>query len=353
MKKIIYFFMLAGIISCTQTTQKMQRLDYPVTAKVDTVDVYFGTEVPDPYRWLEDDNSAETEEWVTAQNEVTFGFLEQIPYRDKIKERYTELLDYPKVYRPFKDGGKYFVYRNDGLQNQDVIFMKTDIDSDEEKLILDPNTLSEDGTVALMNFDVSKDGKYYAYAISRGGSDWQEFFVRELETGKELEDYVQWARYTSLSWYRDGFYYSRYPTPEKGEELKGENINQKLYYHKVGTKQEDDKLVFEQPDLPDHMCGGYSTDDEKFLIITTNKPGSSGSTLYFKSLESKSNKLHKVVDNFEDLYTVIKHIDGKFFVMTNNDASNYKLISIDINNYNKESWKEIIPEAKSVLQSGS
>ncbi|MFC2086446.1 prolyl oligopeptidase family protein [Bacteroidota bacterium] len=351
MKRIIYLFILAGIVSCTQTNQKKQRLDYPVTAKVDTVDVYFGTEVPDPYRWLEDDMSDETGEWVKAQNKVTDAFLEQIPFRNKIEERLTELWDYPKISSPFKRGPFYFIYKNDGLQNQNVIYIKKTIDAEEE-LFLDPNTFSEDGTISLTNFSVSKDGKYFVYGISDGGSDWREFFVIDMETGNKLDDHIEWVKFSGAYWYKDGFFYSTYPKPADGDKLKGENINSKVYYHKVGTEQIEDKLIYEMPELPNRGFYAYVTRDEKYLILSASE-STTGNMLYFKSLENENAEFMNLVDNFENDYSVIDHYEGKLYVLTNYEAPKYKLIGIDVEKYENGNWIDIIPEQESVLQSVS
>ncbi|MCK4663034.1 MAG: S9 family peptidase [Bacteroidales bacterium] len=351
MRQIIFLILILGIISCNQINKSKIKLNYPVTKKVDTVDVYFGTEVPDPYRWLEDDNSEETGEWVKAQNEVTFDYLSKIPFRDAIKERLTKIWDYPKVSAPFKEGGHYFAYRNDGLQNQYVVYIKETLDG-EEKVILDPNKLSEDGTVSLTGFEVSKCGKYLGYGISRGGSDWKEFYVKDIETGKDLEDHILWAKFSGLSWHKNGFFYSRYPEPKEGDELSAENKNSKIYYHTIGDKQENDKLIYENPEFPERGYYGGVTEDKKYLIISATE-STSGNALYFKNLEEKDGELHEIVKDFDDDYQIVEHIDGKFLVMTNYESPKYKLISIDVNNYGKENWKDIIPESENVLKYAS
>ena len=341
MKKIIPFFLVL-MTACNQ-----QGIQYPETKKVDVTDHYFGTEVADTYRWLEDDNSPETKEWVKNQNDVTFNYLEQIPFREKIKERLTNIWNYPKISAPHKTGGKYFISKNDGLQNQSVIYVKDKLDG-EEKEILDPNKLSEDGTVALATYTVSKDGKYMAYAISRGGSDWREIFVKEIETGKDLKDHIKWAKFSGISWYNDGFYYSRYNEPKEGDELSGENLNNKLYYHEIGTKQDEDILTYEEPENPERSFHANITEDKKYMVIAVTE-STSGNALYYKNLEKKDPELVKLVQTFDNDIHVIDHINGKFYVVTNKNAPKYQLMSIDPENPEKE-WTIVIPEKDYVLQ---
>jgi prolyl oligopeptidase len=206
---------------------------YPETRKDTIVDDYFGTKVEDPYRWLEDDNSEETEAWVIAQNNVTFDFINAVPFKQNIIDRLTEIYNYERYSTPFKKSGKYFFFKNDGLQNQSVLYMQDELDS-EPVILLDPNKLSDDGTVALSVIEISKDGKYLIYSISRGGSDWKEIFVKDIETGETLEDHIEWVKFSGITWHKDGFYYSRYPEPEEDEELTTANQNQKVYFHKIG-----------------------------------------------------------------------------------------------------------------------
>ena len=349
MKNLIYLLLITAFMACTNNSKKNEELSYPVTKKVDTVDVYFGTEVPDPYRWLEDDNSDETKEWVKAENEVTFAYLSKIPFRQKIKERLTQIWDYPKKSAPFKQGGRWFVSKNDGLQNQSAYYMLDSLGG-REKLILDPNTLSDDGTVALTNFKVSKDGKYLAYGIAKAGSDWNEFFVMNLETGEKLADRIQWVKFSGISWLNDGFYYSRYPAPEEGNALKGVNEDSKVYYHIVGTEQSEDKLYYEDTSHPDWGFGAYLTEDEKYMIISVTE-STSGNAFYIKNEEISNSQIIKVVEDFDYDFSVIDHDNGSLLVMTNYQAPKYKIISIDPNNIDRENWKDVIPEQEEVLTS--
>jgi len=316
--------------------------DYPETPQGDVVDTYFGTQVADPYRWLENDRSEKTAEWVKQQNNLTFNHLEAIPFREKIKERLTQIWNYPRTSAPFKSGGKYFFSKNDGLQNQNVYYMLENLDSDPI-LFLDPNKLSEDGTVSLTNFSVSNNGKYLGYGISRGGSDWQEFYVKNINNGKLLNDHLQWIKFSSIAWYKDGFFYNRYPTPKKGDELKGENTNCKVYYHKVGTSQDQDVLVYEDQANPEWSFHASVTDDEKYLIITVTE-STSGNALYFKELGNKNAKVQKIITSFEKDYSVIDHVDGKLWVLTNDEAPKYHVMQIDVKQPERENWSILLPE---------
>lgn len=350
MKKVFYIFVIASIaISCGNKDFKKIELEYPETKKTDQMDNYFGTEVADPYRWLENDTAHEVEEWVKQQNEVTFGYLSQIPFRDQIRERLTKLWDYPKISAPYLKGDKYFYYKNDGLQNQSVLYYKTDLEG-EETMLLDPNELSDDGTVSLAATSVSEDGKYIAYAISRGGSDWREIYVRNIETLEDTDDEIMWVKFSGISWLNDGFYYSRYPAPDKGKELSAVNENSKIYYHKIGTKQSEDILVYEDKNHPQWGFSAGVTDDNKYLIISVTE-STSGNAFYFKSLEDENEKVQKVVEDFDNDFYVVDHIDGKFYVITNYEAPKYKLIAIDVNNFERDNWTDVIPETEGVLES--
>ncbi len=342
MKKFLFtlFFLSIGVLwSCNQSSLK-----YPEVRKTDQVDNYFGTEVLDPYRWLEDDNSDETAAWVEAENEVTFSYLEKIPYRNKIKDRITEMWNYEKVSTPWKAGGHYFLTRNDGLQNQSTYYIMKDLDSEPE-LFLDPNKLSEDGTVALNAFEVSKDGKYLGYGISRAGSDWRELFVKDIESGEVMDDHIMWAKFSGISWYKNGFFYSRYPDPGEGQMLKAANKNNMVYYHKVGTDQSVDQLIYEDKQNPDQGFGLSVSEDEKFAFLTITQ-STSGNALYFKKLGDKKASWIKLVTKFDNNFWPVDHKDGKIIIMTDYQAPKYKVISVDINKYQEENWEDLVPEKK-------
>ena len=348
MKKLSILFILFLFITltgCNYTTQ----INYPETKKCDTVDVYFGHKVADPYRWLEDDNSEETAQWVKAENEITFDYLSNIPFREKIKERLTEIWNYPKYRVPFKKGDNYFFFKNDGLQNQDVLYIQDDLDS-EPKVLLDPNTFSEDGTVALSNLGISKNGNLLAYSISEGGSDWKEIFVMNIETGEKFEDHLKWIKFSGISWYKNGFFYSRYNKPEEGDELKDKNEFHKVFYHKIGDAQAKDKLIYSNKDFPLRNYYTGVTEDEKFLIVFESE-ATSGNTVYVKNLTKKGSTYYKIGDGFDYEYHVVENIGNKLLVMTNFNAPKKQLVLINPKNPAPEKWKIIIPEKEEVLKS--
>lgn len=317
-------------------------IHYPVTKKSDQVDIYFGVEIPDPYRWLEDDNSEETAQWVAAQNETSLGYLEKIPYRNKIRERLTKIWNYPRMSAPWKDGGYYFFTKNDGLQNQSVYYIMDSLNS-KPRIILDPNTLSEDGTVALTVFSVSHDGKYAGYGISRGGSDWREFYIKDITAGKDLDDHINWVKFSGIAWFKDGFYYSRYPAPDKKDTLTGVNEHSKIYYHTIGTEQGKDRLIYEEPEFPKRGFYAQVTEDKRYLIITAMET-TSGNALYFQDLAHNKSDIIKIVTSFKDDFIVIDHVNDKLLILTNHNAPRYKLIQIDVNNIQEKYWKDLLPE---------
>ncbi|OFX47279.1 MAG: prolyl endopeptidase [Bacteroidetes bacterium GWC2_33_15] len=334
---------LTFMVSCNKRT-----IQYPETRKADQKDVYFGVEVVDPYRWLEDDKSAETENWVKAQNQVTFDYLSRIPYREKIKERLTQLWNFETMQTPVKKAGKLYFLKNDGLQNQDVLYMQNTPDG-EPVVLLDPNKLSEDGTVALGAFEVSNDGKYLAYEISKGGSDWQEILVKNIETGEELPDNIKWVKFSKISWYKDGFFYSRYDEPASGEELSGVNKFHKVFYHKIGTLSQDDKLIYNNQEFPLRNYSAQVSNDEKYLFIYETQ-STNGNNLYVKNL-NKDDNFVKLTTGFNYDYTVLDHVDDNLFVITNYNAPKYKLVRINVNTLDVGNWIDIIPEKKDVLSS--
>ncbi len=351
MEKKILFISIMAIIVALMGCEPQQKFDYPETTKVDQVDVYFGDTVPDPYRWLENDTSKQTGEWVKAQNEVTFGYLEEIPFRKDIEERLTEIWDYPRVSAPFEEGGRYYIFKNDGLQNQDVAYVKESLDAEEE-VILDPNKFSDDGTVSLTAFTPSPGGKYLGYGISRGGSDWDEFYVMDPETKEVFDDKIMWVKFSPMAWYGDGFYYSRYPEPEEGQQLSGVNLHNKVYYHKIGDPQSEDKLIYEDPENPGWSFAPAVTDDKELLGLYVYE-STDGNDIYYKHLNKKNSKFKRLVNNFDDNYDVIEHIDGKLLIRTDNGASKYRLVSVDLGDPGMENWVDILPEKEDVLSAVS
>ena len=339
-KTIIILSVIAMFTSCNQCRKGGEPVQYPESKSCDTVDNYFGTAVADPYRWLEDDYSEETALWVKAQNELTNLYLSQIPYREKMKKRLTEILNYPKEGAPWKKGNRYFFYRNDGLQNQSALYYKNSLDG-EATLLLDPNKLSDDGTVALSTLGISDDGNFLGYAISRNGSDWQEIYVKNIATGEVLADHLVWVKFSGIAWKDDGFFYSRFPEPKN--QRSGINENGTLYYHKVGTDQNADQLAYQDNTNPD-LSFSAQVVGKRWLVIY-GSVSTSGNSLFFKDLDNPKAKLVKVVDNFDNDYGVIDEIDGRFVVMTNLDAPDYKVISIPTNHPTRENWNDIIPSA--------
>jgi prolyl oligopeptidase len=325
MKKWLPFvIVIVFFYACKQET----RMQYPVTKKVDTTDVYFGMKVPDPYRWLEDDNSEETKAWVKAQNEVTSAYLAKIPFREKIRERFTKMWNYERQSFLKKESGIYYFDGNNGLQNQNVIYYKKSLDS-ESKVLLDPNTLSKEGTSALNTSAISSDGKYFAYAISKSGSDWSEIFIKEIETGKLLSDHLLWVKFSGIAWDREGIYYSRYDEPKENKGLTQKNEFQKVYYHKLGTDQKDDKLIIKS-DEPTVMYGAQVTEDRNYLIVYESKWGFDGNKIFIKEIASKK-EFKAIGTGYENEYSVAGNWGSTFYIVTNASAPKRKVVSWDLN----------------------
>ena len=324
---------------------------YPQTAKGDVVDDYFGTKVADPYRWLEDDNSPETADWVKAQNEVTEHYLSQIPFRNQIRERLTDIWNYPRYSTPMKKGDYYYFFKNDGLQNQSVLYRQKSLD-DTPEVFLDPNTFSTDGTVALGACSFSKDNRYMAYTISSAGSDWTEIYVMDTETGEKLDDHLQWIKFSDAAWKSDGFYYSRYDDPGTTGQFSNQNQFHKLYYHTLGTPQSSDKLIYEDREHPLRYIYADVTEDEEYLVITISE-GTSGNELYFQPLTQPNGKITPLIKGFNNNNSVVDHHDGCLLVLTDKDASNYRLISINAAKPDTTQWIDVIPETVELLETVS
>lgn len=354
LKAIFSFFLLAIMISsCQQPDMKQQSetLTYPVTKTVDQQDDYFGTTVADPYRWLEYDTAQDVKDWVTAQNKVTFSYLEKIPFRTKIKNRLTEIFNYPKYSSPFRAGDYYFFSKNDGLQNQSVIYYQKGIDGTPE-VFLDPNKMSTDGTAAVSLLGFSKNKKYVAYAVNQSGSDWQTIQVMEVATKKLLDDKLNWVKFSGAAWKDDGFFYSRYDSPSKGKELSQKNEYHKIYFHKLGDAQEKDQLIYENKNKPLRYYGASTTEDERFLIVYVSE-GTDGTELYCKDLSKGQKEFTLLFKGFDDNYTVLNNDGNKLMVQTDADADNQRVILVDPSNPDKKNWKDIIPEQKDLLQSAA
>lgn len=325
--------------------QNQKPVTYPVTTKGETVDVYFDTKLPDPYRWLEDDKSAETGAWVKSQNEVTYGYLAQIPFRDALKARMEKLWNYEKIGAPFKEGNFTYYYKNNGLQNQSVLYRKDA--KGTETVFLDPNTFSKDGTTSLGGLDFSKDGSKVAYAISEGGSDWRKVIIMDAITQKIMEDTIVDVKFSGVSWKaNEGFYYSSYDKP-KGSELSAKTDQHKLYFHKLGTAQKDDKVIF-GADQKRRYVGGGVTEDDRYLVITASN-STYGNELYIKDLTKPNSPIVTIVDNFKSDNNIIENEGGKLFIETDLNAPNKRIATVDVNNPKPENWKDFIAETENVL----
>ncbi len=325
------------------------QIKYPVTRKVDTVTDYHGTKVTDPYRWLENDNSDETKAWVKAQNEVTNAYLNHIPFRDGFKKRIEAVINYAKYSAPQKKGEWFYFYKNDGLQNQSVLYRQKGLHGKPEEII-DPNKLSPDGTTRLMSFVLNKNGDYAAWATSKGGSDWQTIYVRDLQTGKDLTDIVEWVKVSGIAWQGNGFYYSRYPTPEKGKELAGKNENHQVWFHTISTNQSEDKLIYEDKNNPQRFHIASTSEDEQFVFLSVSDRGKGldGNALWYKKGKEDFKPIVKEVGQSD--FGVIDNVGNTILIETNDGAKNKKVIQFDPANPDKKNWKTIIPEKAEPLQ---
>jgi prolyl oligopeptidase len=327
-------------------------LTYPTTKKSNQVDNYHGTVVVDPYRALEDPDSEETKAWVDAQNQITFTYLNQIPAREKIKQRLTKLWDHEKYGIPFKEGENYFYFKNDGLQNQSVLYILPILDA-EPRVLLDPNQLSADGTVALLGIEISENGQLLAYSLSTCGSDWQEWKVRDIQTGEDLQDHLKWVKFSGASWTNDhqGFFYSRYDEPNEKTKLEDVNYYHKLYYHKIGTSQSEDILIYHRPDEKEWGFSGTVTEDGKYLIISVWLGTDYRNLAFYKDLTNPNAEVVELINQFEADYSFIDHDDGVFYFRTDLSAPRGRVIAIDTQNQASENWLEIIPQAPETLES--
>lgn len=335
---------MTALSSC-DNVMKIKHLPYPETERGNVTDNYFGTEVADPYRWLEDDNSEATAAWVKAENEVTFDYLSKIPFREAIKERLTELWDYPKESAPSKKGDWLYFSRNDGLQNQAVIYRRATPDAKAE-VFFDPNQLSDDGTVALAATSFSKDGKYFAFATAASGSDWVEIHVMDTENKRQLDDCIKWVKISGATWAPDGkgFYYSGYDAPEKGV-YSSKNEFQKVYYHKIGTPQSADRLIYSDPKHPLRYFYAWQSDDSRWIFVSSSE-GTSGSEILYK--RSNAAKFDVLLKGFDYDYSIVECVDDQLYVMSNEGAENYNLIKIDLNNPSKR--EVVIAEKENLLE---
>ena len=358
-KSCVPWFLLGLIlcISCsssgsmTSMSTPSAALTYPDSPKGNQIDTYHGITVPDPYRWLEDPQSPDSRQWIEAQNQVTFGYLEDLPRRDEINQRLTQLWNYERYSTPFKRGGRYFYFKNDGLQNQSVLYTLPSLEA-EPRVLLDPNTLSEDGTVALSGMAVSENGAYLAYGLSTAGSDWVEWHVRDIETGKDTDDLLKWVKFSGASWTHDhiGFFYSRYDEPDETTKLEAVNYYQKLYYHRLGTPQTEDILIYERPDQKEWGFSGEVTDDGKYLVISVWKGTDPDNLVFYKDLTNPDSSVVELIQEFEASYGFVDNDGTKFWFRTDLDASKGRLIAIDLSQPERDQWQEIIPESEDTLE---
>lgn len=323
------------------------KITYPSTERVDQTDNYHGNSIADPYRWLEDDTAPAVEDWVKNQNQLTQAYLSDIPYRDKIASRLSELMDYARLSSPFRAGDYYFFYKNDGLQNQPVIYFQKGL-TGEPQVFIDPNTYSEGGTTAITLLSFSKDNKYVAYSIAEAGLDWQEIHFMEIASRKKLPDSLNWVKFSGATWYKDGIFYSRYPEPLQASKKSGKNKNHQVYYHALGTDQAADPIIYEDLAHPDFNHYTYATEDKAYLVLNAT-PGTDGFSTYYKQLGSDS-PFVQLFDGYNNKSYIIDHREGHFWVLTDIDAPKYRLVRIDVTQPEKKHWQEILPETEHLLQ---
>lgn len=349
-----YYALCAGLLLGAHAMAQTNSIPYPSTHLTNQTDIYHGVTVSDPYRWLEDDNSAETKAWVEAQNKLTFGYLAKLPQRAAIKERLTKLWNYERYGVPFKQGNRYFLTKNDGLQNQSVLYWMASLDA-QPKVLLDPNTLSTDGTIALAGSSVSEDGKLLAYGLSTAGSDWEEWKVREVETGRDLSDELKWVKFSGASWTKDGkgFFYSRYDEPAESAKLTKVNYYQKLYYHRIGTKQSEDALIYERRDHKEWGFGGAVSDDGHYLIISISEGTDHRNRVFYKDLTQADAKVVELLNDFDAQYSFIDNDGPVFWFHTDLDAPRGRMMAVDTRKPERANWREIIAQAPEPLKSVS
>ena len=339
--------LLSSVLAMSTFTAFAQGLKYPTAPKDNTVDEYFGEKVADPFRPLENDTSAATAAWVKAENEVTHAYLSKISQRTQYLKRLKQIANYEKVFTPFEKNGKWYVYKNNGLQNQAVLYQMDKLGG-EAHVFLDPNTLSTDGTVALKGISFSNDGKYFAYVISRSGSDWEEIYVMDTKTQKLLDDHIVWAKFTGVNWYGDGFYYSAYDAPEKGKETSAKNEIQKVYFHKIGTPQSEDQLFYQNPTQPLRF---YRVDvnDKENVMFMTESGMDLGYNLYVRNLKQPNSQLIQMTGDCSKSYNPVEIIGDDIYMLTNAGAPKFRLMIANINKPGYQDWKELVPEQDAVL----
>jgi hypothetical protein len=331
-----------------------EKISYPPSRRSDTTDQLHGTTVPDPYRWLEDLNSAETSAWIKAQNEISQSYLEATPGRDTLEKHLTQLWNVERYGIPFREGGRYFFTKNDGLQNQSVLYTTDSLDT-EPKVLLDPNTLSSDGTVALSSYEVSPDGRYLAYSTSKSGSDWIDWHIREIASGKDLPDRLLWSKFSGASWSKDskGFYYGRFPTPEKGQEMTATNLHKKIYYHRLGTSQKADQLIYERPQHPKEGLYAWVSEDGRYLLIQVSRGTDTRNGLFYRDLTLPDSPVVELLPEFDASYEFISNLGTTFLIQTDLEAPKQRVVAIDLTRPERANWQTLIPESPETLRSVS
>ena len=349
MRKTVFLAIIINTLTARGDT-----LSYPDSKPGKTVDTLHDIKVPDPYRWLEDLNSDQTSAWVKAQNSLTDSYLDAIPGRQALENHLTKLWNVERLGVPSFEGGSYFFSKNNGLQNQSVLYSSKSLDL-EPTVLLDPNKLSKDGTVALNSYEVSQDGKYLAYSTSASGSDWVEWKVREIPSRKDLSDHLKWSKFSGVSWAKNskGFYYGRFPTPKDGEEMMAQNIHKKIYFHEIGKPQSEDLLVYERPNQPKQGLYAWVTEDGKYLLIQVSKGTDTKNGLFYKDLSNYTSKVIELLSSFDASYDFITNLGSKFIIRTDLNAPKQKVISIDVNEPLSVRWETIIPESTETLLSVS
>jgi len=354
-RNILFLFLLFSFSCSNEGAERAMNknyidVSYPETRKDSSViDTYGDIQVSDPYRWLEDDNSEETKDWVTRQNKATFGYLDQIPFRDDIKSRLSELWNYEKVGTPFKEGEMYYYFKNDGLQNQSVMYGTTDLEEDG-KIVFDPNTLSADGTSSLGGFSFNKEGNLMAYQVSEAGSDWRTILVKDVVNNKVLEDKIEWVKFSGMSWAGNGFYYSRYPISSEDDKLSGKNEFHSVYFHELGTPQGDDVLIYKDDKHPQRNAFAGTSDNGEYFYVSTSE-STSGNALMIGKSDTK--ELKKVIDVFDHDFNFIDAEGSELLFLTNNGANKNRLVAIDYDKPGKENWRVVIPESEDALRNVS
>ena len=349
MRKTVFLAIIINTLTARGDT-----LSYPDSKPGKTIDILHDTKVPDPYRWLEDLNSDQTSAWVKAQNSLTDSYLDAIPGRQALENHLTKLWNVERLGVPSFEGGSYFFSKNNGLQNQSVLYSSKSLDL-EPTVLLDPNKLSKDGTVALNSYEVSPDGKYLAYSTSASGSDWVEWKVREIPSRKDLSDHLKWSKFSGVSWAKNskGFYYGRFPTPKDGEEMMAQNIHKKIYFHEIGKPQSEDLLVYERPNQPKQGLYAWVTEDGKYLLIQVSQGTDTKNGLFYKDLSNSTSKVIELLSSFDASYDFITNLGSKFIIRTDLNAPKQKVISIDVNEPLSVRWETIIPESTETLRSVS